>query len=1043
MFKKAIHALTRCKLLYILAFLIISEGTRAQNISLDMTGKPLSEVLSAITKATGYKFVYSDALNIQSPVTVRCNGQDFKQVLDQILKEKKITYKIEGKMIALSPIGVAPTTKKGKEENVIKGVITDDAGEKLPGVVVQNKTTGAFSESDLDGNYRIAARPEDVLLFSSIGMSDATVVAGKESVKNMVLKSDIVALDDVIVTGYQTISKERAAGSFAIITPQALEGKMQTNIMDRVEGMVAGFNKNREKINIRGISTIEGNQNPLYVVDGVPFEGALTDTDNNTTPLDVINPADVVNITILKDATAASIYGARSANGVIVITTRQGQEGKTRVNYSGTVNFQGLPDREYENRMTSSELVDYQLALMKSYPKLTRKGIREYQNDVQVLMLDYKDGKITESQLNDALIPYRNNDRYNQVIDEFLRTNRVKHQHNLSFSGGTSIYKYSISANYTGTAPYERAAYENQLGYNFRNTFNFFKWLQVDVGVMGSQMKSDYDNGISGMNLLNQGGSSYYMLRDEQGDPLQWYQTKTQYEIDRLKSLGLQDETYIPVNEIGNRRFSSKINYLNLNIGAKLKIIEGLNVSLRYQTESTTGFTKQYDNKDANVVKTMINNAAQIQNGVPKYNVPVGGQVVQRNMDNFSYTMRGQVDYSKQFTEDHYFQVLGGAEVRKVVTSGNGYYRLGYDDDNLGWSEIDALTMSKYMSGTEALFGGFTFNNQTPKITYKDDRYVSFYGNASWTFKQKLTVTASIRMDQSNLFGTDPKYQYRPLWSAGAQYVLLSNYKNWLDRLVVRVTYGINGNIPKLNGPYLIAKIDRNNYYTNENTMYIDSPPNPQLRWEKTKVFNIGVDFDLFKNRLSGSLEFYNKSTSDLLGAFSTDPTLGWSSVDKNFGSMYNRGVEVTLNSVNINSKDFKWTTTFLFSYNKNEITKIETSSESASSYWSGLNNRKGYPMGALFSVRYKGLNEQGAPVAYKADGTETTKYSELTKDDLVYSGTYTPPYNASLANTISYKGIDLSFMFVYTGGHVIRDVSAGYVIPPTRSMQRGMPIKT
>lgn len=1035
---KAINTLFRQRTLLVLLFLTFSLGVAAQSVSLKMENKPLSEVLTAITKATGYKFVYSNALEIQVPVTIDCNNKDLRAVLDEILLNKKISYKIDGKNIALSPSNVVPQKTTNKTFS-IKGVITDDTGEFLPGVAVQNKRTNKYAASDLDGNYQIDVAEGDILHFSSIGMADKSVtVSGKTEKLNVVLNPDAIALEDVIVTGYQTISKERATGSFAIVSSKSLENKLQTNVIDRMEGMVAGLNTSRNNISIRGTSTIMGNKNPLYVVDGVPFEGEPgrrneDGSTSNITPLDAINPSDIVNITVLKDATAASIYGARSANGVIVITTKQGQVGKPRVSYTGTVNFQGMRDFDYSNRMSSSELVDYQITVLDSWGKLTRSKEREFQNDVQSLYLDRQEGKLSQDQFEAALRPYRNNDRYDQVMDEFMRKSRVKHQHNLSFSGGSDIYKYSVSANYTGTAPYEKAQYENRIGYNLKNTFNFFKWLEVDAGIIGSQVKSDWDNGIAGNSLIY-GGSSYYMLRDENGNPLQHYQQKSQFEIDRLKSLGLQDETYSPVNELANAHYTSKQNYLNLNVGAKIKIIEGLNVSLRYQTETTTGFSKQYWTKDANKVKTMINDATQIKDGNTILNIPKGGQVEQMNIDNFSYTMRGQIDYNNTIAKDHYLQVLAGAEVRKVVTSGNGFYRYGYSDDNLSWSDIDALMLNKMISGTQSLFGSYSHNVKEPRTTFVDDRYVSLYANASWTFKEKLTVTGSIRMDQSNLFGTDPKYQYRPLWSAGAQYVLLKDYKNWLDRLVVRATYGISGNIPKKNGPYLIASSGDNNYNTNEPQMDITSPPNPQLRWEKTKVFNIGVDFNMFASRFNGSIEFYNRSTSDLFGAFSLDPTLGWSSMNMNFGSMFNRGVEVSLNSINIARKDFRWTSGFVFSYNKNEITDIEASSEAALNYYNGLNNRKGYPMGALFSVKYKGLDEKGYPVAYKADGTEIKKHSDLAKEDLEYSGTYYAPYNAALTNTFSWKGIDLSFMFVYSGGNVMRDVAAGQlsVMSPT-----------
>ncbi|MEG2277690.1 MAG: SusC/RagA family TonB-linked outer membrane protein, partial [Odoribacter sp.] len=847
---------------------------------------------------------------------------------------------------------------------------------------------------------------------------------------NFILKPETQMIEEVIVTGYQTISKERATGSFAIVSPKEMEGKLQTNIMDRMEGMVAGLSTNRGALQIRGVSTLNGSKNPLYVVDGVPFEGEPMVGNVMSTPLDVINPSDIVNITVLKDATAASIYGARSANGVIVITTRNGSQGPTRVNYNGSIKLQGLPDRGYSNKMSSAELVDFQQMLFKTFPNLPRNDANKFQNDVQLLLMDNKAGLISTDEMEQKLNEFRNRDRYDQVVDEFLRKRSIVTQHNLSFNGGTDIYKYSLSANYTGTAPYEREQMQNRVGFNLKNSFNFFKWLKVDAGILGSQTSSDYDNGVTGMNLLNSGIASYYMLKDENGNPAQMYGEKSQAEIERLKKMGLMDETYRPVDEMASRHYNAKSRYLNLNLAATFKIIDGLTVDLRYQTENTTGYTKQYDTKDALEVKSMINNAAALQDdGNLKYNIPVGGQIFQTNADNHSYTMRAQANYNKTFQEKHDLQVLVGAERRKVVTSSNGFYRVGYDDNALSFSPIDELAMSKQISGTQSISGYFSFNNKTPKFYYADDRYVSFYGNASYTFDQRLTLTGSIRIDQSNLFGTDPKYQYRPLWSAGAHYVLLKDQFGWLDRLVGRATYGINGNVAKNTGPYLIAKDAGNNYYTSEQSYYISSPQNPTLRWEKTKVFNIGVDFDLFGNRLNGSVEYYNKNTSDLLGDFSADPTLGWTSLLINFGSMYNRGVEIALSSENINKGGLKWNTNFVFGYNKNEITKVESSDESAYSYYKGLNIRKGYAMNSLFSVRYAGLDETGTPTAYKKDGTIVKSADLLTKEDLVYSGTYDPRFNASLTNTFSYKGFDLSFMFIYSGGNVMRDVAAGMVL--------------
>ena len=903
----------------------------------------------------------------------------------------------------------------------VKGVVLDENGEPVPGanVVVKGATVGTIT--DMDGNFSLQVEKGATIVVSFIGYANKEVQINERKARYTVsLELETHLLDEVIVTGYQTISKERATGSFAVVTPKDMESKLQTNILDRMEGMVAGMvmPSNKSNPTIRGISTLNGTQTPLYVVDGVPYEGSL----------DVINPADIVNVTVLKDATAASIYGARSANGVIVITTRQGQAGKTRVNYSGSIKFEPLPSRDYYNYTSSAETVDLMEELFQYSHNAYQENDRRYTNEVYQVMYDLERGAITQEEYQKRLDYYRNSDRYDLVREAFLRRADITHQHNVSFNGGTDIYKYALSVNYQQNLPYEKAQKDRRLGLNWKNQFDFFKWLRVDVGIMNSTYTTDYDNGISGMSYLN-GGTTYRMLRNPDGSPAQWYGNKSQYEIDRLNSLGLQDETYIPLNELDKSHYSYKSRYWNINVGANIKIWDGLSLDLRYQTEMTNTFNKQYDSKDANKVKSNINDGTIIDPKTGKVTnlMPVGGWVNENRGENNSYTLRAQLNYNKTFLKEHEVQVIVGAERRKVVTEGSHIMKVGYDDISLSYKKIDEFTLGQQQKGTESIFGSYSWSDSAAPFSYSDNRYVSFYGNASYTFNSRLTATGSVRIDQSNLFGTDPKYQYKPLWSAGAHYVILQN-ESWVDRLVGRITYGINGNVAKNSGPYMISENDSDgNYYTGESQSDITTPPNPTLRWEKTKVFNVAVDFNLFKGRLNGSLEFYNKATSDLLGWRATDPTFGWSRLMLNYGSMRNRGVEITLNSHNIQTKDFNWTSTLTFSYNKNMLTSIENSGTSAYSYYGSLQNREGYPMSSIFAIRYAGLSEDGLPWAYKADGTIVKGSSALEKEDLVYMGTTNPPYAASLSNRLTYKGFVLDFMFVFYGGHKLRDVAAGY----------------
>ncbi len=996
-----------------------------RNVSIEVSRKSLKSVLEEIEKSTGFTFMYNSSLiDIRQTVDLKSGNEDISKVLDKLLKSRGISYEIRGKQIVLSPMKSQNQESSSRKDKIdVTGVVKDRmTGEPVPGAVIYLKSDNSFSAvTDLDGHYSIKGVPADgVLVCQMVGMEQKESEISGRSKLDISLDQDIIALEDVVVTGYQTISKERSAGSYAVITTEKIETKLQTNIMDRLEGMVAGLQMFKGKPVIRGTSTIYADKNPLYVVDGVPFEGDI----------DMINPNDIVNVSVLKDATAASIYGARSTNGVIVITTRSGQAGKLNISYNGTVSFQPLPDRSYDNLMSSSEFVDFQIEMFNEGVAETDSPTDGYAlNDVYRLLFDRRDGKITDEYFNSEIARYKSLDRYDQVVDELLNKVNMTNQHNLSFNGGTDFYRYSFSLNYTGSSPYDKGQYQDRIGFNVKNNFNFTKWFQVDVGLMGNSIDDSYYNGFSGFSYLNGGGmASYYMLRDEEGNPMKWEYGKSREEVERLNSLGLVDESFYPLSENEQRLSVTQSQYINFNLGARFNILDNLNLELRYQTEKGSAYYKTYKTKDLYEVRSMINNATVINpDGSVTNHIPMGGQVSETNKRTNSYTMRAQLNYHDTFADKHDVTFLAGAERRRVTADQNGLYRYGYDDYNLSYKNINEVELRGGIYGTEALGGYFGLYGNNPTISSVDDRYVSFYANASYTYNDRLSASASIRMDQSNLFGTDPKYQYRPLWSVGANYqIFKSGEVSWIDRLSVRATYGINGNVYKESGPYIISKVASwPNWNTNENYAEITSPPNSALRWEKTHTTNVGVDFGFFGNRLNGSVEYYFKKTNDMLGYRESDPTLGWDQLLQNYASMRNTGVEVVLESVNINTRDFRWNTSLMFSYNSNKILELQESGTSSYSYYNYLQSREGKPYNSLYSIRYAGLDATGKPQAYKADGTKVQSTSDIDVEDLVYSGTYDPPYTASMTNTLSYKGFELSFMFVYYGGHVIRDVAS------------------
>ena len=1027
----------KCCIVFVFLFSMnLSANVYSQQnlVTLDLSDVSVEQFVEAIKQQTEQRFMYNSKLvNQAGKVSVKVKDMKLEDVLRMVLEKVNLEFEFYNDVILIRS---REETSIADQKRLIKGTVKDNKGLPLPGVTVLVKGTMTGVATDIDGKFELKCDVDTpvVLVFSFVGMQNKEITVGTQQQEvNVVLVPEAENLDEVIVTGYQKISKERATGSFSVVTAKDYKGKMETDIMSRIEGLVTGLVNYDNQISIRGVSTVYGNRDPLYVVDGIPYEGKI----------EAINPADVENISVLKDATAASIYGARAANGVIVITTRSGKSGKTRITYDGSVKFKPLPDLDYLKLMNSSELVDLQVEGFEYYhTPYANLNKRVSQNEVIELLYMAEQGQITDSDLQQKLDVYRNLDNKDQIKDVFLRT-AITHQHNLSLSGGTEKNNYLVSLNYYGNNPYEKNRSDERIGFTLKENVKFFEWLSADFGVIGSFTEDSGKNGFDDISSggsrsntelsLYTGGTSYQMLKNEDGSPREWRKGKSDYELDRLESIGLLNERFYPLEELDRKHYKDKSSYYRLQVGLNVKIIEGLTVDLRYQTENTQIKNRQLYDKDSYYVRNMVNDGATVdpQTGEVTENIPSGGQLLQVEEDIYSYTMRGQVNFNRIFKEKHGVVALAGAERRLVRDRRTSVYKMGYDDNSLAYKPINPNEMSP-INGTEAISGSYNWvDGSWNYFTHDEDRYVSFYGNASYTYNNRYSINGSIRIDQSNLFGTDPKYQYRPLWSVGASWFMASEkfMQNiqWINRLNLRLTYGINGNVSKDVGPYLTVVDDGYNSWTGDFSAYIQNPPNPQLRWEKTAVTNIGLDFSILNSRLNGTIDYYIRKSTDLLGNRSTDPTLGWDNLKVNFGSLNNKGIEVALGSVNISKPDFEWRTNLNFSYNKNRITKMKHSNTTVFSYVQGEVHTEGKPMYSLFSYKDAGLDSQtGAPLVYDKDGNKVSNVGSI--DELEYSGTTRPPYTASLINRFKYKGWSLSFMFIYNGGHVLRDEVAPYL---------------
>ncbi len=925
------------------------------------------------------------------------------------------------------------TTMPDNGKRLLRGTVTDDNGEPLMGVSVSTDGGTPLAVTDADGKFSIAMPANTTqLTFTYVGMATQTINIGQRSNFYVAMSAGEQALKDVVVTGYQTISRERTTGSFNVVTPEKLKGKLQTNILARLEGMVPGMMQQNGALYIRGMSTLNGGANaysPLFVVDGLPFEG-----DVNS-----INPATIKTITVLKDAAAASIYGARAANGVVVISTIDAKgENKTTIRYDASVKFTPKPDMDYLNLMDTREMMDLREYGFKfnSVPYAMIPP-NYYLDPVSELLYKHRDGLIDEQTFQNGMNKYRNLNNRKQLEDFYTQTG-IEHQHNLSLSGGNDINRYVFTLNYTGNRFNARYNQMQRYGATLRDNIKLTSWLNAEAALTINYNNTNSDRGMGTYTDMYRNQPSYTMLKDEGGNPLNVPTYKSEWEMNRLIGLGLKDEHYSPITNRREERYNSNENYYRLMLGLNLKIMKGLNVDVRFQTENSADKTVEIRSERSYYVRNMINDAAQYDPTTKKLtlNVPEGAHYAESRGDADSYTLRAQLNFNRDFGP-HSITALAGGEQRRTKTTNTSIYYMGFDESTLAYKPIDPTALTN-LKRTESLAGSFSWsftgNNWINEI---ENRYVSFYANAAYAFDSKYNLTASIRVDQSNLFGTDPRYQYRPLWSVGGAWHIakerfLAGKLSWLNALTLRATYGIGGNVPRGASPYVTLKAAQYNPWSKDFMAEIKSPPNYTLRWEKTATTNLGLDFSVLNNRLSGSIEVYRKHSTDLLAQRDADPTLGFKQLTLNYGNMTNKGIEVSLNSVNLQTRNLRWTTGLNFGYNKNMLDDVEDSNPNVHSYTSGFAAVKGHPLGAIFSFQYAGLSPTDGTPRYYVEGGSKTEAQVSNLSDLVYSGTRHPTYSGSFSNTVAYKDFELSFMLVFYGGNVLRTEPAPFVSEPS-----------
>ncbi|MNJ87609.1 TonB-dependent Receptor Plug Domain protein [compost metagenome] len=954
-------------------FMLLGITVRAQKLNYVKKNVPLLQFFKEIRKQTGASVVWNEKeFNIDQQIDADFRNVELKKAMDKLANKLHFTYSMVDKMIVV------------KDQPVVAAVAAVNTVKPK----VDNKPTAAEEKKEVD-------------------------LPGVE----------------IVSTGYQRIPKERVTGSFAMVDSAQLNRRVSPDIFSRLEGITSGllFNKNTLNssngnldISIRGRSTIYANDQPLIILDNFPFNG-----DFNS-----INPNDVANISVLKDAASASIWGVRAGNGVIVITTKSGKyKQPLKLSFNSNLTVSGKPDVFYNpNYLSSKDFIDVETFLFNNgkydAALLDQVNFPIVSPVVEILDRQRKgqSATVTEQQLN-AL---RGNDIRNEELKYFYRS-PVSQQYYLNMSKGTDRSHHYLSAGYDRSLSSLINNENNRITVNTQHTVKLLKNLELTAGLYYVRTTGKMDSTILVTSYQN--FTPYYRFKDANGKATVYNGLYSAGFNTQAMAKGFLDWSYVPLDELGLSQTNAFGNDLRLNGALKYTLFPGLKAEVKYLYQHIRNSSELIGGVESYLTRNSINQYAILQAGqVSGYNIPLGAIQYETVRKAVAKNFRAQLNYEKDWKK-HSIYAIAGYELSEFDTQGSKYINYGYDKRTGSSVPIDSTTVFKLNPSGEGKIS--TGSDLFGKL----DRIRSAYANVVYAYDQKYVVSASARMDGSNYFGVKTNQKSLPLGSAGALWHLdrESFYQmNWLPVLKLRVSYGFNGNLDKSNtGITTFSNNIGNAISTNLPIAAIVNIGNPELRWEKIGIANFGLDFGFKDNIISGKVDYFFKRGTDMLGDKAFPASTGIKVLRGNFSEMKARGLDISFTSRNLNGI-VKWQTNALFSTVHDWVTLYDVINTNGASYFNDMAKPLlGKPVYGIYSYRSAGLDPlNGDPRGYLNDQVSKDYnkiFTETSLDELEYNGAARPTVFGGLNNTISFRKFTFAFSISYKLGYYFRKPSVNY----------------
>ena len=920
------------------------------------------------------------------------------------------------------------------------GRVTDTGGAPVIGaglICIEKNTAG--TTTDLDGNFSITLPAgAKTVKFSSVGMKELVyqLIPGHTESVRIIMEWENTELDQVVVTGYAQTSVKRITGSVAVLNSEKFEAKAISSVDALMQGEVAGVSikslsgqpGTQAKITIRGSNNITGSSAPLWVVDGVPLQSespALSSEQLATGGFDNIfvngigniNPNDIESITILKDAAAAAIYGSRAANGVIVVTTKKGEAGKMRISYNNTFSWSFKPERSL-NLMNSSEKLSWEDELWNEFSaakyaaSLTDNTVIYpvvgIVGQIRAGLGDFASMKGDKAAQDKYIESLRNVDTnwYN-----LLFRNSFSQGHHLSLSGGSGKSTYYVAL---GLNDEDGMLIHNdyrRYNVNAKMTLTPTDWARIDVGMEAARQESKMPYSTVDPFYYAFFSNPYERAYNADGS---YAADNTWFTLGYYNGRGA--EQVMPKNgfniirELDSNYSKTANTNGTFRAQTDFRIIEPLHfvglVSYSYSNNSTD---KVIDKYSYSAFRDRLGSDDRSQTNLY-------GNISQNRTNRNSYVARGHFSFNKTFAETHTVNLLAGAELRGSGSNTIFTKRYNYDPKT-GTTSLPQISgpQDEWLSEVEKLNGEY----------FSKTRFASFYASADYYLGKSIVLNASFRTDGSSNFGSNK--QFNPTWSAGAAWHI--GEEAWMKKALpalshatLRAAYGFTGDVNTSTSHLLVIQYLQQQYrYFGDETFNlgtIPSAPNPDLGWEKTQDAKAGLDFGLWKDRLTLNTEYYYRLSTDVVTSSPVQSTTGFTHVYFNAADIMNSGIELTLNGKIIQTKDWGLSAAVNFAYNYNKVLKYNPVSKS------GITSKdryvEGYPTGAIFSGKYAGIASDTGLYQFelRPDATISTA-TDLNKPDnyRYFLGTTIAPYTGGFNLSASWRQLRLSISGVYSFG--------------------------